>query len=223
MSDLQKIILIGSSGHAHAVIDVVESQGLFEIVGLVDDFRPAGEESCGYPVLGKVGDIPDICGRLGVEGGIIAVGDNFARSIIQGKISAGYPRFHFVTAIHPGATISKRAHIGAGVVIMPGGVVNPGCRVGDFCIVNTNSSLDHDSSMGEFSSLAPGAVTGGNVEIGRFSAVCIGATLSNAVRIGEHTVVGAGAVVTDTLAAYRVAYGTPARVVRERAKGDPYL
>lgn len=223
MGGLQKIILIGSSGHAHVVIDVIESQGLFEIIGLIDDFRPVGEESCGYPVLGKVGDIPEICGRHGIEGGIIAVGDNFARSIVQRKISAGYPRFHFVTAIHADAVVSKRTHIGAGVVIMPGVVINSGCTVGDFCIVNTHASLDHDSSMGEFSSLAPGAVTGGNVEISRFSAVCIGATLSNGVRIGEHTVVGAGAVVTDAIAAYRVAYGTPARIVRERAAGDPYL
>jgi sugar O-acyltransferase (sialic acid O-acetyltransferase NeuD family) len=223
MVDLQKIILIGSAGHAHVVIDVVESQGLFEIVGLIDDFRPVGEESCGYPVLGKVGDIPEICGRHGIEGGIIAVGDNFARSTIRKEISAGYPQFHFVTAVHPDAIVSKRAHIGAGVVVMPGGVINSGCTVSDFCIVNTHASLDHDSSMGEFSSLAPGAVTGGNVEIGCFSAVCIGAMLSNNIHIGEHVVVGAGAVVTDNIAAYRVAYGTPARIVRERAKGDPYL
>lgn len=223
MGAMSKIILIGSSGHARVAIDVIESQGLFEIVGLIDDFRAVGDESCGYSVLGKVSDIPEICARHGVGGGLIAVGDNYARSLVQKKIAAAYPPFDFVTAIHPGAIISCRAKIGAGVVVMPGAIINSGSVVGDFCIVNTHATLEHDSCMAEFSSLAPGVVTGGNVQVGRFSALGLGATLLNGLKIGEHAVVGAGAVVTDSIAAYCVAYGVPARVVRERAAGDPYL
>ena len=220
---MSKIILIGSSGHARVAIDVIESQGLFEIAGLIDDFRSVGEESCGYPVLGKVSDVAEICARQGVGGGLVAVGDNFARSLIQRKISTAYPAFRFITAIHPSAVVSARAQIGMGVVVMPGAVINVGCVVGDSCIVNTHAVLEHDSIMEEFSSLAPGAVTGGNVHIGRFSAIALGATLRNGVAIGEHTVIGAGAVVTHSIAAYRVAYGMPARVVRERTEGEVYL
>jgi acetyltransferase-like isoleucine patch superfamily enzyme len=40
------------------------------------------------------------------------------------------------------------------------------------------------------------------------------------VSIGEHTVVGAGAVVTRDLPAGVVAYGNPARVVREIGARD---
>ncbi len=223
MSKMSKIILVGSSGHARVAIDVIESQGLFEIAGLIDDFRAVGEESCGYPVLGKVEDIPEICVRHGIEGGLVAVGDNFARGVIQHKISAGYPAFRFVTAIHPSAIVSRRARLAAGVIVMPGAVINAGCVVGDACIVNSHATLEHDSRMEDFSSLAPGVVTGGNVQLGRCAAVSLGATLRNGVCIGEHAVIGAGAVVTDSIAAYRIAYGVPARVVRERAAGDPYL
>jgi sugar O-acyltransferase (sialic acid O-acetyltransferase NeuD family) len=223
MSDMSKIILIGSSGHAHVAIDVIESQGIFEITGLIDDFRPVGEESCGYPVLGKVVDIPEICARHGIDRGLVAVGDNFARSVIQKKIAEGRPQFHFVTAIHPSAIVSKRAELGAGVIVMPGAVINSGSIVGDSCIVNTHATLEHDSRMGEFSSLASGAVTGGNVQVGRFSAVGPGATLLNGAHIGEHTVIGAGTVVTGSIPAYRVAYGVPARIVRERMAGESYL
>lgn len=223
MVAMSKIILIGSSGHARVAIDVIESQGLFEIVGLIDDFRALGESSCGYPVLGKVSDLTEICAQQGVGGGLVAVGDNFARSLIQGKISAAYPSFRFITAIHPSAVVSKRAQVGMGVVVMPGAVINAGCMVGDSCIVNTHAVLEHDSRMEEFSSLAPGVVTGGNVRIGRFSAIALGATLRNGVAIGEHTVIGMGAVVTRSIAAYRVAYGEPARVVRERIEGEAYL
>ena len=204
-------------------IDVIESQGIFKIVGLIDDFRSVGEGTCGYPVLGKVDDVVEICDRFGVDSGFVAIGDNYARGNIQRKISAKHSQFRFVTTIHPNAIVSKNAIVGAGVIVMPGAVINSGCAVGDFCIVNTNSSLDHDSRLEAFSSLAPGVVTGGNVKIGQYSSVGIGASLLNGVHIGEHTVVGAGAVVIESVAAYRVAYGVPARVMRERMAGESYL
>jgi acetyltransferase-like isoleucine patch superfamily enzyme len=43
------------------------------------------------------------------------------------------------------------------------------------------------------------------------------------VQIGEHTVIGAGATVTRSIEGFAVAYGTPARVVRSRQLGEPYL
>jgi acetyltransferase-like isoleucine patch superfamily enzyme len=106
---------------------------------------------------------------------------------------------------------------------MAGAVINPGCKVGDFCIVNTRASLDHDSVMGDFSSLAPAAVTGGNVQIGAFSVIAIGAIVAHAVRVGEHAVIGAGATVLRHVPDRVVAYGTPARIIRQREPGDPYL
>jgi maltose O-acetyltransferase len=53
-----------------------------------------------------------------------------------------------------------------------------------------------------------------NVWLGGGAIVCPG------VSIGEHTVVGAGAVVTRDLPAGVVAYGNPARVVREIGERD---
>ena len=53
-----------------------------------------------------------------------------------------------------------------------------------------------------------------NVWLGGGAIVCPGVT------IGEHTVVGAGAVVTRDLPAGVVAYGNPARVVREIGDRD---
>jgi acetyltransferase-like isoleucine patch superfamily enzyme len=106
---------------------------------------------------------------------------------------------------------------------MAGAVVNPGARVGAFCILNTNSSIDHDCILEDYASLAPGVVTGGGVVIGRYTAIGIRATVVHGVRIGEHSVIGAGATVLHDIPDHVVAYGTPARVVRNRQTGDPYL
>jgi acetyltransferase-like isoleucine patch superfamily enzyme len=113
--------------------------------------------------------------------------------------------------------------VGRGSVAMGGAVINPNARVGAFCVVNTNASLDHGSEMGDFSGLLPNAATGGNVSIGAFAAVCQGANIIHGVKIGDHTVVGAGATVLENVPPRVVAYGTPARVIRAREPGEPYL
>jgi acetyltransferase-like isoleucine patch superfamily enzyme len=106
---------------------------------------------------------------------------------------------------------------------MAGAVVNPCCQVGRFCIVNTNASLDHDCVMEDYASLAPGVTTGGNCRIGSHAAVSIGAVLRHGITIGEHSVVGAGSLVLGPVDAFSIAYGTPARKIRDRQPGDKYL
>jgi acetyltransferase-like isoleucine patch superfamily enzyme len=77
--------------------------------------------------------------------------------------------------------------------------------------------------MDEFSSLAPGAITGGNCRIGGYSAISIGAVLRHGTTVGEHSIVGAGATVLEDVEPYSVAYGTPAKKVRDRVPGTRYL
>jgi sugar O-acyltransferase (sialic acid O-acetyltransferase NeuD family) len=222
-SDLPRVVVLGCSGHARVVVDILEAQGRCHIVGLLDSLKPPGSEVLGYQVIGSDDDLPalvsaNICDTL-----IVGIGDNWVRSRMVTRIKRIVPGIHFATAIHPSAQIAKYCSIGAGTVIMAGVVVNPGCEIGEFCILNTSSSLDHDSRMGNFSSLAPRAVTGGTVKIGAYSAVAIGAVLSHSVSIGDHTVVGAGATVLKDIPERVVAYGTPARVIRRRNPGDSYL
>ena len=77
--------------------------------------------------------------------------------------------------------------------------------------------------MEDFSSLAPRVATGGNCRIGEFSAINIGAVLSNGTSVGEHAVLGAGSTLLEDLASFKMAYGTPAKVVRDRQIGEPYM
>jgi len=220
---MKNITLIGSSGHAKVVIDIVEKENKYRIVGLIDKFRQIGEETLGYAVIGKEEDLPRLVPEYSIGGVLVAIGDNFQRSNVASRISRLSPNVPFFSTIHPQANIARNVEIGAGTVVMAGVTISPSCAIGRFCLLNTNSSLDHDSVMQEFSSLAPRASTGGNVHIGAFSAVGIGATLIDQVRIGEHTVIGAGATVLNDIDSFKVAYGTPAKAIRDRRIGDKYL
>lgn len=220
---MDNIVLIGSSGHAKVIIDVVEEEARYRIVGLLDSFRNVGEETSGYKVLGREEDLSKLARTHAVAGAIIAIGDNYVRSQVASRIAPMTPRISFVTAIHPRATIAKCVSIGEGTVIMSGVTVNPDCAIGRFCILNTNSAIDHETVMEDFSSIGPGGVTGGNCRLGDCSAVGIGAVLSHGLSIGAHSVIGAGSVVVHDIDSRKVAYGVPARAVRDRTIGEKYL
>jgi sugar O-acyltransferase (sialic acid O-acetyltransferase NeuD family) len=220
---MEKIVIIGASGHAKVIIDLVEKEGRYAIAGLLDMSRKPGDTVLGYPILGPEESLLDWQEPLGIVGGIIAIGDNWIRKKVVDKMRKLQANFRFVTAIHPDASIGKEASFGEGTVVMAGAVVNPASKIGNFCILNTRCSLDHDSAMGDFASLAPGVTAGGNVSIGAYSAISLGANIIHGVSIGSHSVIGAGATVLQDMPDYTVAYGVPAVVVRERQKGEKYL
>jgi sugar O-acyltransferase (sialic acid O-acetyltransferase NeuD family) len=217
------IVVIGSSGHAKVVMDILEREGQYHIAGLIDTYKAAGESIFGYEILGTEEILAKLVSSGEVFGGIIAIGDNWMRHLVAEKIKSLVPEFKFVSAVHPSASIARGVMVGEGSVLMAGVIVNSDSRVGNFCILNTNASLDHDSVMEDFSSLAPNATTGGNVTIGGFGAISMGANIIHGLHIGKHTVVGAGAVVLDDLQDFCVAYGIPARVISKRHEGDKYL
>jgi len=214
------ILVIGSSGHASAIVDMLEACG-HAVVGYLDDECPVGMLKGGYPILGRLHDCEDICKRLKLRDMVLAIGDNWWRRKVYNNIKMASDVRYPVIA-HPTASVAPSAQVGEGSVLMAQANVGPHSRLGKFTIVNSGASLDHDSSLGDFASLAPGAVTGGLVQIGECSAVGVGAALSDRVKIGCHTVVGTGAVVVRDIPDLSVAYGNPAGVKRPRAEGEPY-
>jgi sugar O-acyltransferase (sialic acid O-acetyltransferase NeuD family) len=220
---MRNIIIIGSSGHAKVIIDIIEKENKYQIIGLLDKFKKVGEEVLGYKLIGEEKDIPGLIENYGLVGGLIAVGDNWTRKNIYEKIKLIAPNFQFIKAIHPNAQIARNVQIDNGTVVMGGAVINTNAIIKNHCILNTNSSLDHDCFMDDFSSLAPNATIGGNVTIGRFSAVSLGANVIHGITIKEHTVIGAGSVVLKDIPEFSIAYGIPAKVIRKREAGEKYL
>lgn len=153
----------------------------------------------------------------------IAIGDNDKRAFVHDRLVGGFPRISFPALTHPSSVVSYHARLGQGTILMPNAVVGPNTIVGDFCIVNTGATIDHDSEMKNYSSLAPGVTTGGRVSVGARTAISIGAVLKHGVTVGDDCVVGAHSYLNSSLEHNRLAYGSPARVVRYRERGDPYL
>lgn len=220
---MEQIFVFAAGGHTKYTIDIIEQEGKYKVAGVVANNVAKGELFAAYPVLGTFDELPELGKKMGIDKGVVAIGDNFSRRKVAGILVEKYPELSYVSAIHPSAVIGKNTTIGAGTVIMAGVIVNNDCTVGEHVFLATKASLDHDSQIGDYSSLSPGVTTGGNVSIGTMVAIGLGANVLHGMTIGDYSVIGSGSLVTKPIGAYVVAYGVPCKVVRERQENDKYL
>ncbi|MCK0131219.1 acetyltransferase [Flavobacteriaceae bacterium F08102] len=216
------VIIIGSSGHAKVIIDIIESLENLTIVGLIDDFRRKNsEKTLDYKVLGGIADLPKLMEVYKVKKCVIAIGDNYNRKKISEKI-ADFD-LEFINVIHPQALISPSVRLGYGNVIMPGVIINSSVKLGNFNILNTHATIEHDVSMGNFSSVGPKAVLAGGVHIGNETAIGMNTAVIEKVTIGNYNVIGACSLVNKDLGDNSVSYGIPSKIKKSRERNDTYL
>lgn len=220
---MKNIILVGCAGHAKVVMDIIEQEGKYKIVALFDRPEKIDTIVYGYPIIDTEDNLSRYIKDLNIQGGIIAIGDNFIRKKVSETILGQVPDFEYINAIHPSAQVGKNVTLGNGIVMVAGSVVNSDSVVGDHCILNTNSSLGHEGVMKNFSCLSSNATIGGAAEIGECSVVALSATVLHNKMVGDHTVIGAGAVVTRDIPSNVLAYGTPCKVIQSRKIGESYL
>ena len=220
---MKNIVLFGASDQCRHTIDIIEQEGMYTIAGILDMGKEPGTLIDGYPVLGYLDVLADCISRFQLVGGIIAIGDNFIRRKVAHEIIDVVPDFSFITTIHPSAIIGKQVLIGPGCTIMEGVIINNNCTIGAHCNLWTRTSLDHDSTIHDYSSFSPGVVTGGRVTIGECTVIGISASILHYRTIGDHCVIGGGSLVNKNIPDYSLAWGVPARVIRERTAGEKYL
>lgn len=217
ITELRPLVIFGAGGHGASVANVALSAG-YAIASFIDESKH-GQDYFGYGVLGSIDEIP----APEEFSFAIALGDNAVREKVYESLVAIVPNLHFPPLIHETAVVSFAAEIGEGSLLMPKAVAGPNSTVGRFCILNTGASIDHDSTMHDFSSLAPNAVTGGIVTIGFRTAVSIGSSIKHNVSIGDDSVIGANSYLNEDLPRNTVAFGSPAKFVKTRETGEPYL
>jgi acetyltransferase EpsM len=210
----KKLVIWGTSGHALVVVDAVRVQGVYEIVGFLDDFNPErhGKLFCGVPILGDRNQIPILKARGGISA-VLAFGNCEARLELSRQLAKD--GLELATVIHPKATVAKDTSIGGGTVVLAGAVINVGASIGKSVIVNTSASVDHECVIEDAVHICPGVHLAGKVKVGEAAWVGIGSSVVDGISIGKRCVIGAGSVVIKDIPDGVVAYGVPARIVRK--------
>lgn len=203
------IVVVGVGGNARVVLDAIELQGIYYVVGLIGEPEGEADSAYGYPILGGVEALqrPETPRRA-----VVALGSGRARESWFATLE-GYD-FEIVAVVHPEAHVGRDVEVGAGAVVLAGAVVNSGVSLGRGVLVRAGSTLDHGCRLDDFSHLAPGAHLAGEVRVGARSHIGIGACVVPGIQLGSDVLVGAGAVVTQSVARGYTVVGAPGRTMR---------
>jgi len=112
------------------------------------------------------------------------------------------------------ASISSTSKIGIGSFISSLSSIGPYVELKRFVSINRNVSIGHHSIVSDFSTLNPGCNIAGNCIIGKGVTIGIGANIIDSIVIGDNSFIGAGSVVTKNIPSNVVAYGVPAKIIR---------
>ena len=197
---MKKVIIIGASGHAKVIADIVIKSG-DKLVGFLDDNIQLPNKVIGYPYLGVISNYPkyadDCCF-------VIGIGNNSIRKRIAESMNVTW-----YTALHPSAQIAIDTAVGGGTVVMANATINPSATIGKHCIVNTASVIEHDNTIGDYVHISPNATLCGNVSVGDSVHIGAGVTVKNNVSVCRDVTVGAGGVVVKNINESGIYIGVP--------------
>lgn len=210
MTDL---IIIGGGGHTKSCIDVIELEGKYTIIGILDHISRLGQTVLGYPIVGSDEDIDMFLPKCNHY--LIGVGQVLS-SEIRRKIVQKFDEYNieFPTIISPLAYVSKHSNLGKGNIIMHNAVINSASDIGNFNIINSNSVIEHDCLVGNFNHISVSSTVCGTVKIGNDCFIGAGATVNNNINIGESIFVGSNSLVNKTLLEKGMYSGNPVRRIR---------
>lgn len=202
------LYIYGAGGMADVVADTAQLLG-WRILAFVDDTPTAPQIHFGINVVSKLPPPEEADNQV-----ICAIGDCDARlRICESLRQCGY---HLATLIHPSAVVSRRAQLAAGVFIAAGAVIDPNVVIHEYTIINNNAVISHGTHIGKACHIAPQSAISGNCQIGDAVWLGIGSKIIERITIDKRAFIGAGAVVVRNISANTVAYGVPAKEVKQR-------
>lgn len=192
---MRRVVILGASGHAHVIADIVTACG-DKVEAFLDD---------NTSIEGVSGSISEYVNYKDCEF-VIGIGNVVNRE----RLSCLPVRWYM--AIHPSAVVSPKAIIGEGTVVMPNAVINSGTVIGKHTIINTGAIVEHDNMIENFVHVSVGVKLGGSVHVGESTWVGIGATVNNNISICGGCIIGAGAVVVKDAKMKGTYIGVPAKI-----------
>jgi sugar O-acyltransferase (sialic acid O-acetyltransferase NeuD family) len=161
---MKEIILIGGGGHCKSVIDVIEKEGKFQVIGVVDKPALIGTKVFNYSVIGSDSDLENLSKKY--KYALITVGQIKSPALriklFNLVIQLG---FSIPFVISPRAYVSKHAFIGKGTVVMHDALINANAKIGQNCIINSKALIEHDAIIENHCHISTGSIINGGAII----------------------------------------------------------
>jgi sugar O-acyltransferase (sialic acid O-acetyltransferase NeuD family) len=217
----EDLVILGAGGTAGDIAWNVEEINRVEprwtLRGFLDDdSAKQGTSIAGYPVLGPLSAAGDFDGARFLIG-IAHYRRPLARKQLFDRIGLAPERF--ATLVHPTASVSPHARVGAGTVIFQNVVVCHGAVVGSHVFVLALCVVSHDAVVQDFATMTSGVVLCGGARLAVGAYAGARSVIRDGVTIGEGSVAALGSVVVRDVAPNRVVVGNPAREIPGSSPG----
>lgn len=202
--------ILGAGGQARQVLSIARnSKPPLNVRGFIDTHVKECKRLNDLPVIDEMStSLLDKKQTIMLNG----MGRPNRREVIERMVDEG---FRFERLIHPAASIGEFVSIGDGTVIQSGVQIMTNVELGNFLLIDLSATVGHDVTIEDYSTVSTGVNLAGGVRIGKGSWIGSGSVIVENVSIGNNTLVGAGSVVTRDIGNNKLAYGIPAKVVRE--------
>ena len=196
---MEDIILLGLGGHAHSVVDSMEQDRKYNIVGFLDTEKMQGKQYKDYRVL----DTDDALQKYfdnGIKNAFITIGfmgHGMVRNQLYQRLKdIGY---NIPNIIDKTAVISENVEFEDGIFVGKKAVINANVKIGKMCIINTGAIVEHDCKIKSFSHIAVGSVVCGGVILGTQTLIGANATIIQNIEVGSNVVIGAGTTIRKSV------------------------
>jgi len=190
----EKIILIGGGGHCHSCIDVIEQEGKFKILGVVDLLEKINQFVLDYTIIGSEIDLPQLVKSY--HNVLITIGQI---KTVKRRIEL----FNYLKSINaifpiiksPMSYVSPHASIEEGTIVMHQAIVNAGAHIGKNCIINTKALVEHDAVIEDHCHISTGTIINGGVQVGRETFIGSGSVTKEYITITSKSFIPANSLI----------------------------
>ena len=210
----EDLILVGGGGHCQSIIDVIEEQDKYKIIGILDSKNNNNLKS-GYDFIGTDSDLPKLS-KL-VKNFFLSIGQinsSSTREILFRKLQSLHVTIPVI--VSPKSHVSKYAQISLGSIVMHNVLVNAGATIKENCIINTGCIIEHDVLINAHCHVSTGAIINGNTTIGVGSFIGSNATIIQGVHVEKYNIIGAGTVLLKDTIPNATYVGNPGRILDKK-------
>jgi acetyltransferase EpsM len=211
---MDSIVIIGAANDGELVVDVIEDinkvKPTFHIRGFLDDDpKKRGSTVNGYPVLGPIADHRGLPASTKYVVTLASAKRTYRTKQVVDEL--GLEPQRVATLVHPQATVSRSATIGAGCVVLAGVRINSRVRVGNYVLVEGNAWLGVGTEVRDYAVVTHDASISGDCVLEEGCYLGANCSVIGRTRIGAWAVVGMGAVVLRDVQPRNIVVGNPAR------------
>lgn len=217
MNNKDKIVLVGGGPFAKCIINYIEDEEKYEIIGYTD--LENNGDILGYKYLGKDEDVLPCLIAKGIKYAVIGAGNHLNDYSIKEKITNKVKTYGFILPVIHGrySVVQRGAIIEEGVILRNGAIIQAGAVIKAHSMIGDRVFVAHDTIIDSYVHVVAGSSIGRDCYIGKGTLIGNGSTVLNGVQIANNVLIGAKSLVNrNCIESGKTYFGNPAKLFEKK-------